>query len=43
MEIIVLLALFIVLAIAAHSWGVDSRDDLNSLEWQRRQQWPGFH
>lgn len=36
-------ALLIVLDIAALRWGADSRDGVNSLEWERRQSWPGFH
>ncbi len=31
------------LDVAAHFWGVDSRDGLNSPEWERRQLWHGFH
>lgn len=33
----------VLLAIAALLWGADSRDGIDSLEWQRRQSWPGFH
>ena len=24
-------------------WGVDSRDGIDSPEWERRQRWYGFH
>lgn len=32
-----------VLGIAACRWGADSSDGIGSPEWQRRQNWPGFH
>jgi len=38
-----LLIALIVLDIAAYHWGVDSSDGINSPEWKRRQEWPGFH
>jgi hypothetical protein len=41
-----LIIFFIALAIferAAWRWGVDSRDGIDSPEWQRRQLWHGFH
>jgi hypothetical protein len=34
---------FVVLAIAAYRWGVNSSDGVNSSEWERRQCWFGFH
>ena len=38
MEIIlILLVAFIILALASLRWGVDSTDDINSCEWERRQ------
>ena len=33
----------LVLGITACRWGANSSDGINSLEWQRRQDWPGFH
>ena len=43
MDIIILLILLIALAQAALRWGADSKDGFNSLEWERRQHWYGFH
>jgi hypothetical protein len=40
---LMLLIAVIVLDIAALRWGFDSTEDINSLEWERRQQWPAFH
>ena len=34
---VLLIALF-VLDLAAHKWGFNSRDDSNSPEWERREQ-----
>jgi hypothetical protein len=39
----VLFIALLALGIIARRWGVDSSDGINSLEWQRRQNWPGFH
>lgn len=39
MDLLVVLILIIVLDIAALAWGVDSRDGINSPEWERRLQW----
>jgi hypothetical protein len=33
----------IALGIVASRWGATSADGINSPEWQRRQDWPGFH
>jgi hypothetical protein len=41
MELVILFLVLSVLAIAALRWGVDSTDDLNSPEWERRRQWRG--
>ncbi len=41
--ILMLLIAVIVLDIAALRWGFDSTEDINSLEWERRRQWPAFH
>lgn len=40
---LILLIIVIALDIAALRWGVDSTEDVNSPEWERRQQWPAFH
>jgi hypothetical protein len=37
--IIILLAMFIVLDIAALRWGMDSTESTNSCEWEYRQHW----
>ena len=34
--IIIVIALFVVLDIAAMRWGADSREHISSLEWDRR-------
>ncbi len=39
----ILFTLLVVLGIAALRLGVDSSDGADSKEWERRQQWPGFH
>ena len=43
MVILFLLMALVVLAIAVYRWGADSADGMNSSEWERRQQWLGFH
>jgi len=43
---IMLYCLFVVLLVlgpAACRWGANSSDGIESLEWKRRQDWPGFH
>jgi len=35
--------ILIVFDLAALRWGVDSRDNINSSEWNQRQNWRGFH
>jgi hypothetical protein len=37
--IIVVLALFLILDIAALRWGVDSSESVDSCEWERRWHW----
>lgn len=37
---IIMLALIV---LAADRWGANSSDGVGSAEWQRRQQWHGFH
>lgn len=39
MELFLFLLAIIVLDVAALRWGVDSRDTLNSPEWEKRLQW----
>jgi len=44
MEFVIgLLIGFIVFDVVALRWGFDSRDSINSPEWERRQRWFGFH
>ena len=43
MVILFLLIALFVLAVAAYHWGANSSDEVNSSEWERRQQWLGFH
>ncbi len=43
MEIAVFIIMLLVLDIAALLWGVNSVDDADSPEWERRQRWYGFH
>ena len=38
-----IILVLVVLSIAAYRWGVNSSDGVNSSEWERRQQWLGFH
>jgi hypothetical protein len=38
-----LLIALMVLGIAASRWGANSSDGIDSPEWKRRQEWPGFH
>ncbi len=33
----------LILGVIAGRWGANSADGINSPEWQRRQDWPGFH
>ena len=42
MDIIIILFALIALALSTFRWGVDSTDDVNSAEWERRQRWYGF-
>lgn len=43
MLILYLLFSALALALAASRWGTNSGDGIDSCEWQRRQDWPGFH
>jgi hypothetical protein len=36
MELLIILIAFILFAIAAKLWGADSRDGIDSTEWERR-------
>lgn len=40
--VIVLFMALLILDIAAIRWGTDSRDGIDSPEWERRQQWEAF-
>ena len=42
MELLLFGALLLLLNIAALCWGVDSREDMNDPEWDRRKAWRGF-
>ncbi len=42
MVLLVILGVFVVFDLAAWLWGADSRDSINSAEWERRQHWKGF-
>lgn len=39
MEFLILSIAAIILAVVALRWGFDSTDDIDSPEWERRQQW----
>jgi hypothetical protein len=39
MEIMIVLGILLVLAVAALLWGADSRDEVNSPEWAHRKEW----
>jgi hypothetical protein len=43
MDIITILSAPLALAQAALRWGVNSTDGISSTEWERRQNWYGFH
>jgi hypothetical protein len=43
MDVIIILIALIAFALAALRWGVNSTDGINSPEWERRQNWYGFH
>ena len=40
-SLLLALAALIALDVAALLWGADSRDGIDSPEWDRRRQWPG--
>lgn len=33
----------LILDITAYRWGATSSEGIESSEWKRRQDWPGFH
>ncbi len=41
--IIILLITLVALDLVALRWGFDSRDHIDSLEWERRWVWKAFH
>jgi hypothetical protein len=41
-ELMIVLAVVAIFEVAAWRWGVDSTDGINSSEWSRRRDWPGF-
>ena len=44
MEIIaILLILLVAFNIMAFLWGVDSRDSVESTQWEQRQRWPASY
>jgi hypothetical protein len=43
MELAILFAVLIALDIASLRWAINSNDGVDSLEWERRQRWYGFH
>jgi hypothetical protein len=43
MAILIVLVVLVALDIAAMRWGFNSNDSVDSLEWERRQRWYGFH
>jgi hypothetical protein len=40
---IIVIALFLLLDVAALYWGIDSRDDIDGAEWERRRAWALSH
>jgi hypothetical protein len=42
MDVMFILIALITLALSALRWGIDSTDDINSTEWERRQSWYGL-
>ena len=43
LTLVFLFITLVVLDIAAFRWGFTSSDGVNNPEWERRQQWYGFH
>jgi hypothetical protein len=42
MELVLIVAALVLLGFASARWGVDSREDINHAEWDRRKAWRGF-
>ncbi len=42
MLVVLLLVAILALDLATVRWGVDSRDGIDSPEWERRRNWRGF-
>ncbi len=42
MDALIMFGLFVALPLAALRWGADSRDGIESCEWERRRRWRGF-
>lgn len=40
LPLLILLALLLAVDLAAWRWGVDSRERVDDVEWQRRRLWP---
>ncbi len=43
MEMVIFIIMLIVVDLTAIRWGVNSSDNIDSPEWERRQRWYGFH
>ena len=43
MFLLIMVALIILLDVVALRWGVDSCDDINDAEWERRTSWALSH
>lgn len=43
MEMIIILLAAIALGVIARKWGFDSRESIDSSEWERRQKWEALH
>ena len=43
MEILFLFLMPVAIALAASKWGFDSRDGMDSQEWESRRAWRAFH
>jgi hypothetical protein len=42
LELVLFFALLLMLNLASCYWGVDSREDIDDPEWDRRRAWRGF-
>jgi hypothetical protein len=43
MDIMIIMIAQIALALAALRWGVTSTESISSIQWERRQNWYGYH